>query len=93
MLSYIQRFKVQKCDEHDEDFLNVSEFCRLSGQVNQDEACSVLEDPTEEIIVGYINDIVTENDNDFIYVIDCFNYSTDHVNKNTRKALEEGIDE
>ena len=60
---------------------------------NQDEACEGLVDPTEEIIAGHINEIVVKNDNDFILCIDFFNYSTDRVNKNRRKVLEDVIDE
>ena len=49
-----------KCEERDDHMktFNVSEFCRLSWPSNQDEACEVLEDPTEEIIAGHINEIV-----------------------------------
>ena len=59
---------------------------------NQDEAWEVLEDPTEEIIAGHINEVV-ENDTDFVCLQISLTNSTDRVNKDRGKVLEEFIDE
>ena len=61
------------------------------GQAEQDEACEVLEDPTEEIIAGYIIDVVKDYNDVFICIIDFFNL-LHGVNKNRRKVLEEVIE-
>ena len=62
------------------------------GQADQDKAWEVLENPIEEIIAGYIIDVVEDYNNVFIYIIDFFNL-LHGVNKNRRKVLEEVIDD
>ena len=52
----------------------------------------MLENPIEEIIAGYITDVVKEYFNVFICIIDFFNL-LHGVNKIRRKVLEEIIDD
>ena len=52
----------------------------------------MLENPIEEIIAGYITDVVKEYFNVFICIIDFFNL-LHGVNKNRRKLFEEIIDD
>ena len=80
----------EECDDH----LKILMFQRTAdslGQAEQDEAWEVLEDPTEEIIAGYIIDVVKDYNDVFICIIDFFNL-LHGVNKNRRKVLEEVIE-
>ena len=81
----------EECDDH----LKILMFQRTAdslGQAEQDEACEVLEDPTEEIIAGYIIDVEKEYNNVLFCIIDFFNL-LHGVNKNRRKVLEEFFDD
>ena len=51
-----------------------------------------MENPIEEIIAGYIIDVVEDYNNVFICNLDFFNL-LHGVNKNRRKVLEEVIDD
>ena len=50
----------EECDDHLKILLIFQSTADSLGQADQDEAWEVLEDPIEEIIAGYITDIVKE---------------------------------
>ena len=50
----------EECDDHLKILLIFQRTADSLGQADQDEAWEVLEDPIEEIIAGYITDIVKE---------------------------------
>ena len=82
----------EECDDHLKILLMFQRTADSLGQADQDEAWEVLENPTEEIIAGYITDVVKEYFNVFICIIDFFNL-LHGVNKNRRKLFEEIIDD
>lgn len=82
----------EECDDHLKILLMFQRTADSLGQADQDEAWEVLENPIEEIIAGYITDVVKEYFNVFICIIDFFNL-LHGVNKNRRKLFEEIIDD
>ena len=82
----------EECDDHLKILLMFQRTADSLGQADQDKAWEVLENPIEEIIAGYITDVVKEYFNVFICIIDFFNL-LHGVNKNRRKLFEEIIDD
>ena len=50
----------EECDDHLKNLLIFQSTADSLGQADQDEAWEVLENPIEEIIAGYITDVVKE---------------------------------